>query len=197
MSHLYYWGAAIFIAAIIGFYGCYKRSGLPPSTFVRKIERIFGVGAMCYETSNRTSITFVCPVCGAVTRYPVGSDGQIVESADRLERELAYLHTDGRVPDFTLEFDKTQFCDKCTPARKGPPKLILIVHQKDEKDPHRVEGVTEDDLMLILDYIQGKTERYDPAAGTNRPMEDYHGRLNNLLGLSLSVEKQEGTTTNE
>ena len=196
MSHLYYWGLAAFIAVLIGFYGCYRHSGKPPSTIVRKIQQVFGVSACCYAPARPAPPAFTCPVCGKTTRHGYSPDTEALTASFRLESLFEDLKARGNAPDWTMEFDKTQFCQNCTSGGTGPPRLVLIVTHSDEEEPHRFEGVSLNDLVLIHDYLSQKGQRFDSAAGAMQPMEHFHERLNKLLGLSLR-EEEAGTGTDE
>ncbi len=205
MSHLYYWGAAIFIAALIGFYGCCTLSARTGTgswkSPVRLIRELLSptpnIHAMCYTVAAPSTVSYTCPSCGAVTTHPNSPEISVVGAAERLKDLITQLEENGKNPEWSVKFDESQFCDKCTPGRKGPPKLTLIVTHKDEEESHRFEGVTFDDLHLIQDYLNGKNRSIDPSTGREVPIEERYDRLNKLLGLTIESDTKSEKPQNE
>ena len=194
MSYVLYGIAVIVIACAIGFYGS-RSSGLrrgSGKSFLKKIAQITGsrpkISAMCYVPAWPILTKYTCPVCGTVTNYPLQSEVNTVFAARQLERLMKQLQKDGKKPGWSIELDESQFCDKCNPGRKDPPKLTLIVTHKGREKPHRYEGVTIDDVRLIRDYVSGKDTHLDPSTNKILPIKDFYDRLNKLLGLTLKSD---------
>lgn len=81
-----------------------------------------------------------------------------------------------------VELDESQFCKKCSPAQ-AKPQLGLVIHYPDQSEPHRVWGVSLDDLRLLQEFFAGK-DRHVTDNDQEVAMKDCKARLEKLLGVT-------------
>ncbi len=143
-------------------------------------------GAMCYEVmAPPDRAEYVCPDCGEKTLYATkGQDATPdaaaaiaamqwqLEGCRRLARQIRGL-------DLTL--DESAFCRKCTPAGKNP-RLSLVVRYADTAKPHRADGISANDLVLIKEFLAGK-DKHKSEADWESPLKKHLPRLQFLLGF--------------
>lgn len=147
------------------------------------------LGASCYKPeSPPATITYVCSTCGAQTLYAIGGAGTpSSRAADYgliriLQQELAACRKlAAEMPELKLELDEAQLCEKCSPG-VVKPQLVLVVRYADQREPHRVAGVTADDLRLIHELLAGKTKHVGPA-DFESALKEKLPRLRELLGV--------------
>lgn len=134
-------------------------------------------GAMCYKPAGPPEQTeYVCPACKEKTLYAnvvvVAVLQRDLEACRRLVKEIKGLK---------VELDESRFCRKCHPEVKDP-KLGLVVRYPGQPEPHRVWGVTSDDLRLIAEFLSGKNKHVSANEGET-PIKDHLKRLEELLGV--------------
>jgi predicted RNA-binding Zn-ribbon protein involved in translation (DUF1610 family) len=132
------------------------------------------MGAMCYAVMPASPVAdYVCPDCGEKTQYADGPGrwalGE-VEACRRLVEEIDELD---------VSLDESELCASCGGAEK--PQLILEIHYEDEDTPRRVRGVTEGDLQLLREFLDGEKVHTD-SQDFESPLKDYTDRLAEILG---------------
>lgn len=134
------------------------------------------IGAMCYEpVALPTSAEYVCPQCGARTRY--GRD-----EAQIVEEELPACRREVKaIPVLRVRLDESAFCRKCSP-KAHDPKLALLIRYRGQPEPVRIEGVSWDDLKLVREFLEGSDRHTGERDGASA-LVDHVGRLRVLLGF--------------
>ena len=151
------------------------------------------MGAMCYEMSGPPETAqYVCPKCGEKTLYKLGKDEDARKNYavnNFIEYELDSCRRAAKsIKGINLTLDESQFCKKCSPDVKSP-KLAIVINYEGEKEPHRVEGITCNDLQLIAEFLSGADVHVsDNDAET--PLKNYTKRLSELLGVEVKIEKE-------
>ena len=149
------------------------------------------VGAMCYEMVGPPArVDYVCPRCGEKTLYALDRSDEV----DRPYPDLSVLQYElpacrrlvEQVKGISLQLDESQFCAHCCPDVENPT-LVLLVSYGDEKESHRVEGVTLEDVQLLSEFFSG-LDVHAGEMGVQTPLKDYTDRLGKLLGVELKSE---------
>ena len=165
-----------------------------------------GESAMCYAPAEMPlNAAYVCPRCGEKTLYStapeeattreyakIGVISGEIPACRRLVKSIEDLKTEG----LKIALDESQFCAKCSPDLKEPPKLVLVVHREGEEKPHRVEGVTPDDLRLIQEYLSGQ-DKHKGEGDKETPLKDHVERLRQLLGTEIEEPVEQETDNDE
>jgi hypothetical protein len=146
-------------------------------------------GAMCYEmAAPPTTVDYVCPKCGEKTNYaqnPAATEDERTQQwrvIEAIQTDLPRCRTLLRtIAGLHVELDEAQFCRKCSPDVKTP-QLALVVKYPGEKEPHRVSGVTGNDLKLITEFLAGKTKHVG-AQDFESALVKHAKRLEELLGV--------------
>ncbi len=143
-------------------------------------------GAMCYSMTGPPNIDeYVCPKCGEKTLY-TGTEGpRSADNTDEVREEIvACRRILKEIEGLDVALDESQFCAKCTPDLREVPKIILVVHYEGREEPHRVEGVTSEDLEILKEFLDGK-DKHKGDYGIETPLKDYTERLEELLGVKI------------
>jgi hypothetical protein len=153
-------------------------------------------GAMCYDVAPPPQfLEYVCPVCNARTLYAVSDhpagkkardQARIVELGANvlwtLSQQLdACRRLARQITEITVRLDETALCRKCRPDARDFP-LALIVQLKGEEKPHRVEGVTPEDLQMLIEFLAGQ-DCHAGERGHQTALKDHLPRLEELLGI--------------
>lgn len=146
-------------------------------------------GAMCYEAAaSFDRIEYVCPTCQEKTLYKAEGAWAVQESlqqADAYRRLAKQLQELGLV----CKLDESAFCKKCG---KGQAKkcFVLEVQCQGESALHRTELREPGELLMLLEFLQGKTKHVG-ATGGERPLKDFLPRIQELLGLAGAKKPEE------
>jgi len=149
-------------------------------------------GAMCYEVmAPPDRMEYVCPACGEKTLYATEGEGASpdahaaiatmqfeLEGCRRLAKQIAGLD---------LALDESAFCRKCTPEGQAP-RLCLVVRYAGQDTPHRAEGISTDDLVLIQEFLAGKDRHV--SADWESPLKKHLSRLQFLLGFEQTMDRE-------
>lgn len=151
------------------------------------------MGAMCYEMAGPPeTVQYICPKCGEKTHYTLGKDGE--EGSDWhvnnfIEYELEPCRRAIKaIKGLDIRLDELQFCRKCSPDVKSP-KLAIVITYEGEKEPHRVEGISRNDIQLIAEFLSGSnkhTDEYD----CETPLKNHAKRLSELLGVEVKIDRE-------
>jgi len=67
----------------------------------------------------------------------------------------------------------------------------LVIRYRGDDEPHRVRGVSTEDLLVLSEFLQGKKKHtvVDDQRGTEEEhaMKEYVGRLSELLDVEVVV----------
>jgi hypothetical protein len=145
-------------------------------------------GAMCYRMAMPpTIVEYVCPKCGEKTLYTGEEGPRSVDDTNKVRREIvACRRVLKEIEGLDIELDENQFCAKCTPDLKEVPKICLLVRYEGEKESHRVEGITSEDLIILKEFLDGK-DKHTGRQGVETPLRNYVDRLEELLGVEVEV----------
>ena len=157
-----------------------KLAKSPPPT---KLSR----GAMCYDPAMPLAKTeYVCPKCGEKTLYTSDDGPRSAKATRSVRMEIpACRRIVKQIKGLKIQLDETQFCAKCAPDLKEVPKICLVVHYEGEKEPHRVEGVTSEDLKILQEFLAGK-DKHEGDFGLETPLKNHIERLEQLLGVKIA-----------
>jgi hypothetical protein len=150
-------------------------------------------GAMCYKVAMPSERhEYICPTCGEKTLY-AKDDGDrtknIKDLAWTLHRDLDLCRRIVReIRKISVKLDESQFCRKCKPDVEAP-QLELVVTYEEDVEPHRAKGVRPDDLLLIKDFVEGKT-KHTCSTDRQTPMKNHVKRLADLLGIDMEQTKK-------
>jgi hypothetical protein len=149
-------------------------------------------GAMCYSMMvPPTIVEYVCPKCGEKTLYTGEKGPRSADDTNAIRREVvACRRILKEMEGLDIELDESQFCAKCTPDLKGPPQIILVVRYEGTEEPHRVEGVTSEDMAILKEFLDGK-DKHEGDFGIEKPLKDYIERLGELLGVKIEEHVDE------
>ncbi|MCY3019216.1 MAG: hypothetical protein NTW87_09350 [Planctomycetota bacterium] len=146
------------------------------------------IGAMCYEPmAAPNTADYVCPKCGQKTLYALADSGSEQRKATwevmaRITNELpACRRAAKEISGLAVELDESQFCKQCSPD-VTKPQLVLVVKYPDQAAPHRVTGVTADDLRLVKEFLVGARKHVFSNDGET-PLKQHMPRLEQLLGV--------------
>jgi hypothetical protein len=150
-------------------------------------------GAMCYKPAMPPkSADYTCLKCGEKTLY------NLVTAEDRNQTSRAIGIVEVDIPNcrrtiklikgIDVSLDESQFCKKCCPDVKSP-KLALTINYDDGKK-HRVEDVTNDDLVLISEFLSG-SDKHKDSGDFETPLKDHIKRLSELLGVEIKLPEKE------
>ena len=147
-------------------------------------------GAMCYSTAIRLpKDEYICPKCGEKTLYTAEEGPRAGDKTSPVRMEIpSCRRLIEQIKGLDIELDESQFCAKCTPDLKEPPKICLVVHYKGVEKPHRVEGITTKDLVLINEFLSG-SDKHQGDFGVETPLKNYIDRLEQLLGVEIEEKK--------
>jgi hypothetical protein len=155
-------------------------------------------GACCYAMMGPLAVVeYVCPKCGEKTLYESDDGSRSGESTRNVREELFSCRRIVKdIEELNVELDETQFCAKCTPDLKSVPKIILVIHYESKEEPHRVEGVTSEDLIILQEFLAGK-DKHEGDFGIETPLKDYIKRLERLLGVKIEEHGEEDDRSNK
>ena len=161
-----------------------------------KTPEFLGIGAMCYyPTMPPDKIDYNCPKCGSKTHYEneiseLEINDKEVKYYDLIESvyDIPNCHrTLKMIRKLDVSLDESQFCKKCSPDIEKP-KLVLIVNYEEDKQ-HRIEGVTNEDLILINEFLSG-SNIHKSDMDYETPLKDHIKRLSELLGVEIIIEDE-------
>lgn len=143
----------------------------------------FSPGAECYKVARAPDTAdYVCPVCGARTHY---ADDMLTAELIRDLPDLRKLAAG--IPDLDLSLDERPLCRKCTPKAPATPRVDLVVKTSDGVVT-RAEGVTDTDLTLLREFLDGKVKHRGPQ-DRETALKDALPRIRELLGASGAAPK--------
>jgi len=148
--------------------------------------------AMCYSIAPAPQYAeYICPRCGSRTQHysqkqnPLNKEiiyngkaiSALIYELDACRRKIK------QVPKLSVELDESQFCKHCSPDI-DTPSLILIIHYPEMQKDHRYEGVTSQDLELLIHFLKGHKKYNDGMDDV--AVKDHLEQLEKLLGVQLS-----------
>jgi len=149
-------------------------------------------GAMCYRPAMPPKkADYNCPKCGEKTLYNL----ETAEDRNLEAKAIGAVEVDipncrrtiKLIKGIDVSLDESQFCKKCSPDVKTP-KLVLTINYEDGKK-HRVEDVTNDDLVLISEFLSG-SDKHKDSGDVETPLKDHIKRLSELLGVEVKIDKE-------
>ena len=138
------------------------------------------MGAMCYEMAPqpKDQVTYICPRDGTRVVYSSEEElGYLALSIHSLRGQVRNLQEQGL--DATL--DERALCPKC--AKRGqPPQVDLLITFAGEDGPHRLAGVSTDDLEVLEELLAGSLT-HDLEGPDSEPLQKHLPRLREMLGI--------------
>ena len=141
--------------------------------------------AMCYAPLIPIDrAEYVCPVCGEKTIYRHRKQDEryltdfVINTIPTFRIDIKYIKG------LDVRLDETQYCSECSPD-VGDPNLALVVTYPSGAT-HRTEGVTAEDIKLLIEFTHGKKihESEEPGPDkTKTPLNEHLKRLSDLLGV--------------
>ena len=154
-------------------------------------------GAMCYKPAMPPkSADYTCPKCGEKTLYNL----ETAEDRNQATKAIGAVNVDipncrrtiKLIKGLNVSLDETQFCKKCSPDIQSP-KLVLIINYEGGKQ-HSVEGVTNDDLILISEFLSG-SDKHKDSGDFETPLKNHIKRLKELLGVEIELPENSDKET--
>ncbi|MBN2681045.1 MAG: hypothetical protein JXR58_00930 [Bacteroidales bacterium] len=139
-------------------------------------------GAMCYDMAMPPpTVEYVCPVCGEKTLY--NEDQFFV--VNNIQNNLDGLrHLSGKIEQINLKIDESQFCKTCSPNVETPA-FCLLTNIPGTKDTTKICNVSDEDLVILLEFLNGKLKHTD-FYERETPLKERIERLEQLLGVELN-----------
>ena len=137
-------------------------------------------GAMCYKPAGlQARQEYVCPTCGQKTVYAVAQNRTAIlalRQTDTYRRQIKEIQALG----LPCSLDETAFCQNC--GKDAQTKGFFLVIAWPDRTVHRVQLHGNDDLLLVLEFLQGKTT-HDAGMGGEKPLKEFLPRIHELLGI--------------
>ncbi|MHC9541391.1 MAG: hypothetical protein AB9903_17950 [Vulcanimicrobiota bacterium] len=137
-------------------------------------------GAMCYAPKiyEPKNAEYVCSKCGRKTVYP----GYMDFNVNDIKNCRRYVNS---ITQISIKLDESEFCKKCSPGVTSP-KLVLVVNYPGSKKPYRFEGVSGNDLVLIKEFLEGKSVHRD-SGDNETALKSNITRIQQLLGVQAAL----------
>ena len=152
------------------------------------------MGAMCYDMEGPPQRSeYVCPACGERTLYALAKqedEGHWSPASWQLIRTVttelpACRRQIKEIDGLAVRLDESQFYRQCSPNAETPT-LGLVINYDGEPTPHRMSGITSNDLKLIAEFLAGKAKHTGPQDGET-PLKNHTERLGELLGIDVEI----------
>jgi hypothetical protein len=135
-------------------------------------------GAMCYKSAGPPErAEYICPICGERTYYTFDNSRFITRDIPSCR---AYAKSITKVQ---IILDEKQFCKKCSAGKNDNPDLSMDIIMNGEPQPCHSDGVSEEDLQLIDEFLSGK-QVHKGYYGEETPLTIYMDRIAKLLCIS-------------
>jgi hypothetical protein len=147
------------------------------------------MGAMCYKPAMPPkSADYTCPKCSEKTLYIIETIENKNEAHQIIEDIRVTIPNCRRtlktINGINISLDESQFCKKCSPDIQSPKLVLIITHEDGNK--HTVTGVTNNDLILISEFLTG-SDKHKDEGDFETPLKDHIKRLKELLCVEVEL----------
>ncbi len=143
-------------------------------------------GAMCYEMAMPPDrAEYTCLICSNKTLYASSPEERSLVPRFLTWDLPACRRLAGQIKNIPVTLDEKSFCKHCTPQAEKRELCLVIDYGNGIR--HTVQGVTKDDLQLLVEFSEGSAV-HNAGPGGERPLKEYLGRLEELLGVKLNDE---------